>query len=659
MLKLFKPQSVAIIGASRHKEKIGYQILDNLIKSGYKGKIYPVNPEASEILGLKSFKHISEINDVIDLALVVVPAIIVQQELQNCVLKQIPYAIVISSGFSEIGPNGKRLQEQIKNDIVKNSHLRVVGPNCLGLINTSNGLNLTFAAPKMVTGNVSAVFQSGALGVAFLDLAQKYEFGFAKFVSLGNKVDLEESEILNYLADDPDTAVIALYIEEISNPAKFFRIARETSYKKPIVVLKGGITKLGAKAAFSHTASMVGSKEINRAIFSQANLINVKTIEEMLSIISILSHEPPVQERKLAIITNAGGPGIIATDAASRHQFTLPSPKKNNLKKELKMASLSSIANPLDLTGAAKANDYEIALSYFSKDDSFSSILILLTPQTATEIKETANVIAKYAKSPKPIISSFLGDKMVENATEILKKAQSPHFEDPDEGIRALEKVITYWQKRFSNKTPLKIKTLEKISRATKDPLALISDYHISVPKSGMALNIISALQIFREINGPVAVKNISPRIIHKFKSGKVKLNIQNENDLKRAISNVGFPILIQKMIDIPLEVIVGAKRDENIGVLITFGWGGIFTQDILDFSTKITPLTENDLNEMIKETKIGKILIRENINLDKLKDTIIAVTQIMTDYPEIAEIDLNPIKIDKERLYCVDARYK
>lgn len=659
MLKLFKPQSVAIIGASRHKEKIGYQILDNLIKSGYKGKIYPVNPEASEILGLKSFKHISEITDEIDLALVVVPAIIVQQELQNCVLKQIPYAIVISSGFSEIGPSGKHLQEQIKNDIVKNSHLRVVGPNCLGLINTSNGLNLTFAAPKMVTGNVSAVFQSGALGVAFLDLAQKYEFGFAKFISLGNKVDLEESEILNYLADDPDTAVIALYIEEISNPAKFFRIARETSDKKPIVVLKGGITKLGAKAAFSHTASMVGSKEINRAIFSQANLINVKTMEEMLSIISILSHEPPVQERKLAIITNAGGPGIIATDAASRHQFTLLSPKKNNLKHELKMASLTSIANPLDLTGAAKAKDYEIALSYFSKDDSFSSILILLTPQTATEIEETAKVIAKYAKAPKPIISSFLGDKMVENSIEILKKAQCPHFEDPDEGIRALEKVITYWQKRFSNNAPLKIKNLERISQATKDPLALISDYHISVPRSGLASNIISALQIFREINGPVAVKNISPRIVHKFKAGKVKLNIQNENDLKRAISDVGFPILIQKMIDIPLEVIVGAKRDENLGVLITFGWGGIFTQDILDFSTKITPLTENDLNEMIKETKIGKILIRENINLDKLKDTIIAVAQIMTDYPEITEIDLNPIKIDKERLYCVDARYK
>lgn len=659
MDKLFNPQSVAIIGASRHPEKIGYQILDNLVRSGYRGKIFPVNPEAQEIQNLKVFNKISEINEPIDLALVVVPAKAVAEVLEKCVEKKVAYAIVISSGFSEIGEKGRLLQEEIKDVIINASPLRVVGPNCLGVINTSNGLNLTFAAPKLVRGGVSAVFQSGALGVALLDFTQKFEFGFAKFVSLGNKVDIEESEIIEYLANDPETKIIALYIEQISNLNKFFQKARYASSKKPIVILIGGVTQQGARAAYSHTAAMISPAHVNHAIFSQANLLVAKSIEEMLSIISILSCEPPVKDKNLAIITNAGGPGILATDAASLYKFQLPLPDKKYFTKSPNFLENTSISNPLDLTGTAKAKDYKSALNYFTTDSRFSEILTILTPQTATEIEQTALVLSEFSNAQKPIIASFLGDKTVEKGVEILRKNKVPHFEDPEEGIIALSKVIKYWEKFCAPKNKIEIEPFEQFIKPSGEALELIAGYNIPVPPSGIATTMDVALKIVSRIGMPVVVKNISKNIVHKYKAGKVILNVQSESFLKESIRKVGFPVLIQRMVDSPFEVIVGAKRDSKLGVIVTFGWGGIFAEDLNDISTRILPLTEYDLDEMIKETKISQILIREKIDFSGIKNIIIEICQIMIDFPQFTEMDLNPIKLKETSAVCVDARYK
>lgn len=453
MDKFFNPKSIAIIGASHHSEKLGYQVLENLIRAGFKGKIYPVNPQSGRILNLDVYPSVTRISDEIDLAVVIVPAKIVPEVLSECVKKHIPYAIVISAGFSEIGAKGKILQDEITDVIIKSSPLRVLGPNCLGIINTSNNLNTTFAAPQITKGNVAAVFQSGALGVALLDWAKTYEFGFSKFISLGNKIDLEESEILKYLENDEETKIIAMYLEQISNPKKFLQVAREVAAKKPVIILKGGTTKIGAHAAFSHTAAMVTPYLLNRAIFAQANLIVAQTIEEMLSFIQLLSCEPPARENKLGIITNAGGPAIITADIASRLGVQLPPVNPKIISKIRKaLPEISENTNPLDLTGEALAESYKTALAAFVEDPSIASILVILTPQTMTEIDKTAQVLASFANIAKPIVASFLGDRMVASGIEILRKAKVPHYSDPEDAVKSLTKVTNYWKKFYSSK---------------------------------------------------------------------------------------------------------------------------------------------------------------------------------------------------------------
>jgi len=660
MDSLFNPKTIAVIGASRHKEKLGYQILNNIVKGGFKGKIYPINPEANEILNLKSFAKITDVQDEIDLAIIIVPAPIVPEILDQCVNKKVANAAIISSGFAEMGKTGKLLQDEIRDVIIKASPLRVLGPNCLGIFNTSINLNATFAAPELVKGTVSAVLQSGALGVAFLDWAKKFEFGYSKFISLGNKVDIEESEIIEYLANDPDTKVIILYLEDIAKPVKFLNICREASSKKPIIILKGGVTAAGARAAFSHTAAMVRSVHINEAIFAQANLVVAQTIEQVLNLIPILCWEPPVRTSNIGIITNAGGPGILTADAVSYNGLSMPSvDEKTSLKLKKVLPPVATISNPLDLGGEAKANDYEAALQYFLSDGRFSSILVLLTPQTATEITQTAQVLAKNTKAPKLIVASFLGDKTVSGGIDILQKNHVPYFDTPEVAIKAIAQVNKYWQKYFSVKNIIELSNDSHQEIPIGDALELVQKHNIPIPPSGVATNVDVAMKIVGRIGFPVAVKNVSKNIVHKYKAGKVVLNVQSESFLKESIRKVGFPVLVQRMVDSPFEIIIGAKRDVNLGVILTFGWGGIFVEDLEDIAVRILPLTELDLDEMIKVTKIGKILVRERIDLSAIKNILIEVCQLMYDFPEIEELDLNPIKVSKDTAYCVDARYR
>ncbi|AKM82762.1 TPA: hypothetical protein DD449_00505 [Candidatus Berkelbacteria bacterium] len=660
MEKLFNPGNIAVIGASPHKEKLGYQVLGNIINNGYKGKIFPINPTANEILGLETFRTVKDINETIDLAIIVVPANIVPEVLQECVAANISYAVVISAGFSEIGEKGKILQEEIKDVIIKTSPLRLVGPNCLGIISSECNLNATFAAPSLTRGSVSAVFQSGALGVALLDMAESYEFGFSKFISLGNKADLEESEIIEYLGEDKETKIIALYLENIANPKRFFEVARKVSEKKPIIILKGGTTKQGAVAAFSHTAAMVTSEKIDQAIFSQGNLIVAKSIKEMLNLLQIFATEPAVNKKDLAILTNAGGPGILSTDVASKIGLRMPPLSEKTisiLKKSL--PPVGSISNPLDLAGEALAKDYEIGLRALIGEDSISSILVLLTPQTMTEVEETAKVLAKYKTSNKVIVASFLGDKMVKKGIEILRKEKVPFFEEPEDAVRAIAKVTKYQEKNSHPKSFIEMTASQNCPIPEIDALELLENYNIPIPPSGIATNIDVVMKIAGRIGFPLAVKCISKKFVHKFKAGKVVLDVQSESYLKQSVEKVGYPVLIQRMVNSPFEVIIGAKREEKLGTVVTFGWGGVFTEDIDDISTKIMPLTEYDLEEMIKETKIGRILIKENFDLSSIKNIIIEVCQIMTDFPNIIELDLNPVKMTSGGAICVDARYR
>lgn len=654
---LFSPKTIAIVGASRHKEKLGYQIYEKILTSKFEGQVFPVNPDAYSILGQKVYAKISNIPVDIDLAVIVIPAKFVLEAVKEAVEKKVKSAIIISSGFAELGKAGLDLQEQIK-EIIKASPIRILGPNCLGVFNTSNNFDATFASPALVKGNVSAVFQSGALGVAFLDWASSYGFGLAKFASLGNKVDIEESEIIEYLKNDPETKIIALYLENVSNPNKFLKVCRETAAIKPIIILKGGTSNLGAKAAFSHTAAMVGSSLTTRALFSQSNLIMAQTIEEMLNLIMVLNTEPPMQSDKLCIITNAGGPGILATDMVGRLGMKMPSLiEKDILELKTHLPKASSFANPIDLSGEGKAAEYDIALQAALKAD-YGAVILLLTAQTVTEVEETAEVIAKYNKSNKPILASFLGDKSVAKGKDILLKNGIPHFPDPELAVFALWKIASYWKRRLN---PIDLVSIEKQTDGREmlgDPFILLQTYSIPIPLTGIATNLDVAYQIIGRIGYPVAVKNISKFGEHKSKAGKVVLNISSDQFLLEAIKKVGFPVLVQSMVSAPFEVIIGAKRDKEFGVTLSFGWGGVYAEEIGDVSARILPLTEVDLDEMIRETKIGQILIRENVDLSPIKNILIDTAQIMTDFPQITELDLNPVKVSASEAICVDTRY-
>lgn len=654
---LFSPKTIAVVGASRHKEKLGYQIYEKLISGNFQGQVFPVNPEAYSILGQKVYGSLSNIPVDIDLAVIVIPAKFVVEAVKEAVKKQVKAAIIISAGFAEIGAEGHALQEQIK-DVIKASPIRILGPNCLGVFNTANNFDATFASPKLVKGSVSAIFQSGALGVAFLDWASSYGFGLAKFVSLGNKVDIEETEIIEFLKNDPDTKIIALYLENVSNPNKFLKVCRETSAIKPIIILKGGTSNLGAKAAFSHTAAMVGSSLTTKALFSQSNLIVAQTIEEMLNLIMVLNTEPPMQSDKICLITNAGGPGILATDMVGRLGMKLPSPPEKDilaLKKALPKAA--SFNNPFDLSGEAKASEYNAALQFALHAD-YGAIILLLTAQTVTEVENTAEVISQYAKSPKPIIASFLGDKSVAKGKEILLKNLIPHFSDPELAVFALWKIAAYWKKRLN---PIDLINIEKQTDGREmlgDPFILLQTYSVPIPLTGIATNLDVAYQIIGRIGYPVVVKNIAKFGEHKSKAGKVVLNISSDQFLLEAIKKVGFPVLVQSMVNAPFEVIIGAKRDQEFGVTLSFGWGGVYAEEINDIAARILPLTEVDLDEMIRETKIGQILIREKVDLSPIKNILIDVAQIMIDFPQITELDLNPVKVSEREAICVDTRY-
>jgi len=584
-----------------------------------------------------------------------VPAKIVENIIANCQKKNVKYAIIISSGFAEQGKSGKILQNRI-NDMLKDSPLRIIGPNCLGIINTDNNLNATFAAPKLIKGNVAAVFQSGALGAALLDWANEYNFGFSKFISLGNKIDIEESELIEYLAEDDDTKVIALYLEDIRDTKKFYSVCREASSQKPIIILKGGMTVIGAKAAFSHTAAMVTPRHIIKAVFSQSNLIVAKTIEDLLNLIQVLSWEPAATSKNIAIISNAGGPAILATDVASRCGLHLPKLHEEVLNNVL--PEIASSDNPIDLGGQASAKDYRKALDYCLNNKMISSIVGILTPQTSTEIEETAKVFASFNNAKKPIVVSFLGDRLVDKGISILKDAHVPHFDTPEEAVKALASSIKYWKKDKQNYHLIDFNSTN--SNANCDNVyEVIENYNIPFAEFEIVNNFDEAIKISKNLGYPLVAKNISGKFVHKHKAGKVVLGINDNHSFKLALKKVSFPALIQKMINLPFEVIVGVKQDIDAGAVLTFGWGGIYTEEVSDIAVRISPLTLNDLDEMIKETKIGRILHRENIDLSVLKNIMIELLQISIDNPRILEIEINPIKLSFDKTICVDARMK
>jgi len=539
---LFEPKSIAVIGASRRKESVGYAILSNLVSGGFKGRIYPVNPKADQIDNIPCVASILDIKESPDLAVIVLPSNLVPQTIRECGEKKVKAAVIISAGFREIGAEGLRLEKEIL-EITRQYQIPLMGPNCLGHINTQNriSMNASFSrlTPKM--GNIAFISQSGALGAAILDYAAQENIGFSKFVSFGNKVDINELDILRYLKHDDETDVILMYLEDLVEGQAFVDIAREITgdirKPKPIIAIKSGRTLQGARAAASHTGSLMGSDEIYDAIFMQAGVNRVDSVDEMFDLAIAFANQPLPKSRKTVIVTNAGGPGIMATDACVRCGLEMaPISAETDQALRKVLPPTSNFSNPIDVIGDARADRYEYAIDQIIKEPNADSIFVILTPQSMTEIEETAKVIvAADRKTDKPIIACFVGGKDVSAGMKILSENYVPCYLFPEHAAGALNAMCRYREwvqrprtevKRFRADSKGVKKILDEVKNSgrkvltTHESMKVFEAYGFPVLPYGLANSELEAALKAKEIGFPVVMKVVASQIIHKFDVG-------------------------------------------------------------------------------------------------------------------------------------------
>ncbi|KKN38452.1 hypothetical protein LCGC14_0753290 [marine sediment metagenome] len=689
--RLLEPKSIAVIGAAREEGKVGHVILDNLIEAGFKGDIYPINPKADEIHGLKTYPSVSAVKGDIDLVIIVTPAKTVETLIEEGGKKGVKNIVVISAGFKEIGIEGARLERQIVKTAKKHG-IRLLGPNCLGVINAHIGLNASFTRVGPLKGNIAFISQSGALQTAVLDMSRDLGLGFSKFISLGNKADLDEVDFIQALAADKKTSVICLYLEGVSDGSKFLRVASKIALKKPIIALKAGRTAAGAKAVSSHTGTLAGSEKAYIAAFAQSGVINAASLEQLFSFAKVLSKQRTPRGNKLGIVTNAGGPAILASDFAAKAVLRIESLSGstiNNLAKFL--PSAANLYNPVDLLGDAKADRYEKALKIVFSDENVDSVLVILTPQAMTEIDKTAQIVAKAAKnSKKPIVCAFMGGPEIRHAQDILQHNHIPNFIYPEEAVKAIGSLVTYSKiktrpkARYISYAVNKEKVKKIITEARKanrvnlsypEANEVLKAYSIEVPKSIFARSSEEAVEGAKEIGFPVAMKIVSAEIQHKTDVGGVTLGLSSTKDVKLEYENMLnnarrlMPqadvegIIVQEMVTGGQETIVGISRDPQFGPLILFGLGGIYVEILKDVSFRIAPVSTMDVKKMLGEVK--SYLLLKGVRGEKAKDveaieeTILRVSQLVTDFKEIVEMDINPlmVKDEKKGAVAADAR--
>ncbi|MFH1426417.1 MAG: acetate--CoA ligase alpha subunit [Candidatus Kerfeldbacteria bacterium] len=675
--KLFSPKSIAIIGASRTPGKLGHDVLLNVKKFGYTGKIYPVNPKAEEILGLKSYAEVSDIKAAIDLAVIMVPAKYVAEVLRECGKKKVPFALVISAGFKEVGGVGEKREEELL-EIAKKYGIRIVGPNCLGLINPFVGLNASFAVGMPARGNIGLISQSGAMGVAILDWSYQTKLGISKMISIGNKSDIDEVDCLEYLARDKDTKVIMMYSESIEKGRDFMRVAASVSLKKPVIVLKAGASEKVQRAIHSHTGALVGSEEAVQAAFEKAGIIRAETVEDFFDYGLAFSLMPVPKGGRIAIVTNAGGPGIMAVAAAEKASFDMPE-IKGALRKKLqgKLPASASVKNPIDVIGDAPPERYEHALQSVLSSKEIDGVIVILTPQIMTDEDETARIIARLQKQyKKPVVASFMGGQDVNTGRMILQFHGIPNYETPASAVHAMDELVKFRTNEAYLVPPVKKKNICDLPSAsghpqirTQEAMAILQKYNLPVIDAEL-IETPEDCEHIKEF--PIVMKIASRDIIHKAASNGVVLNIKDAAAAKKAFRQIAksikkkFPkaeiqgMLVQKQLPRTMkakEVIIGMKRDEAFGAVILFGLGGTMVEYFHDTTYGIAPLTKKEAVQMIQGIKTAALL-RDN-DTEAAARAIVAVSKLACDYPEIQELDINPMILEKKGKggFIVDTR--
>lgn len=694
---IFSPKSIAIIGASRQQGSVGQSLLANIIDSRFQGVVYPVNPKAQAILGIKSYPRVLDIPDDVDLAVIIVPASLVPQVLEECGVKGIKGAITISAGFREIGGHGVKLEQTVK-DIIKKYNIALVGPNCLGVINTASdsSMNATFGTQMPKKGNISFISQSGALCVAVLDYAKEANIGFSKFISMGNKAGLTENDLLDYLNEDRQTDVILMYLEDLVNGREFMSIARKiTSHPrnpKPIIALKAGRTFVGAKAASSHTGSLAGSDKVYDAIFDQCGVIRGDTLEEIFDYVKVFSSQPLPRGKNVVIVTNSGGPGILATDSCIRYGLNIAS-LSSTTKKTLKsiLPPTANLNNPMDLIAEAQHEEYEIALTAMLKQNNIHAALIILTPTAFTNVEKIAKSIIKVSKKiKKPMVSCLLGVYDVSKGIDLLEENKIPDFRFPESSARALSEMakFTSWLKRPKTRVKKFEVDRQKASRVIErvrsekrsflleqEGYDVLKAYGFPVVKSALAKSEAQAVSVAEKIGFPVVMKIASPDILHKFDVGGVVLDVKNKAEAQKSYNGIlqnirkKMPkseitgILVEEMAGEGKEVILGMNYDDQFGPILMFGMGGIYVEALEDVIFRLAPIRELTADMMIEKTKTYKILdgFRGGPIYDTpaISDCLKRLSQLVTDFEDIKELDINPLIVYEQGKGCkiVDAR--
>jgi acetyltransferase len=674
----FSPQSVAIIGASRDPEKLGYAVLANLVNGGYPGQLYPVNPKADEILGLKAYPSVLDIPAPVELAIIVIPYSLVPAALEQCGQKGVSAVTVISAGFREAGREGLERERELV-EIAARYGMRLIGPNCLGVIDTATPLNASFAAGMPPKGPIAFMSQSGALGTAVLDMAMAGRIGFSRFVSLGNKADVSETDLLEAWADDPNSRVILIYVEGLPDGQKFIQVARKVTRHKPVVAIKSGVTASGSRAVSSHTGSLAGSEAAYKAAFRQAGVIRASSMEELFDCARAFAYQPLLKGDRIGIVTNAGGPGILATDALEHAGLLIPrlSPQTVRALTEY-LPDAASAANPVDVLGDALADRYQHAISLVLNDPGIDGLLVIVTPQAMTEIEETAHVVGRMARqSDKPVLACFMGEARIQAGIDILWQYGVPNYPFPERAAAAFAAMNAYRRER---ERPLyepepcttcipevrklfdRVRAEGRVSIGDAEAWAVLEAYGFTVPKSRLAKTPDEAVHIAEEIGYPVVMKIASPDILHKTDVGGVRLNLRTPDEVRDAFDLIVYRAgryvpgariwgcQVQQMILGGREVLLGMSRDPQFGPLVAFGLGGIYVEALKDVAFRVAPFSREEAHEMIREIRSYPLLegVRGEPPADHeaLADALLRISRMVMDFPEIVELDINPLKV-------------
>ncbi len=681
LLPMFFPKSIAVIGASNDRDSIGGKLFHNLISGGFTGPIYPVNPTSKVVHSIRAYATIDDVPDSVDLAYIVVPQRFVVDVVAQCAENDVRGVVVISAGFSEVGEEGARDEARLL-EIVRRGGMRMVGPNCMGLLNTvsSVSLNGTFAPVYPPAGNVAMSSQSGALGIAILDYATRNNIGISQFVSVGNKADVSANDLLLAWEDDPQTDVITLYLESFGNPTRFSRLARRIGRKKPIVAVKSGRSTAGSRAASSHTGALASSDVAVDALFRQAGVIRVDTIEELFDAASLLANQPIPSGRRVGIVTNAGGPGILAADALAANGLELPQLStglQTSMRQYLPLEA--STGNPVDLIASGGPGQFETVTSLMLDSGEVDAVMVIYVPTSSDGASEVAQAVRRCQDSyegPVSLLSVFMQS---DDASGFFAGDPSrrtiPTYMFPEAAAVALARAVDHgiWRLRDPGiESRLEDGAVERVRAIVEEVLAdspgegawlepadvdrLLEASGLAIPRSEVVTSPDAAVDAARRIGGPVVLKVISESALHKSDVGGVLLGVSGDGDVRSGFETVtavvddASGVLVQEYVSGGHEVLVGMTQDPNFGPLVVFGLGGIYVELLKDVAFRIHPLTDVDAHEVIRETKGFKILegYRNQPvgDVAALEDAILRVSGLISAVPELVEMDLNPVKV-------------